>query len=343
MKNEKEEVRKLQVTGGSTYIVSLPKWWVKEQGLEAGDGVSIVMQDPSSLLISSQTLKKIERSREIEVKVSSQEKCDSIVRKILSLYLVGYDVIQLTASKERIKAAHREAIKELVRKKLVGTEIISESIEEITLRVLLSYSDLSLEDALKRMFVVASSMRENAMAALEKMNRDLAKDVIELDNEVDRFQMYLVRGVKAAMQEPRLVSKLGLNTLRECLGYRLISKSVERAADHAALIAKNVLELERPLDSQAIEMLKEVSSFSDSILRKAIDSLFKEDYGMAENLLLEVGEIYELERGINRYLEEQKPSESIRTRLILESLRRIAGYGSDVAEIVLNLTIDKED
>ncbi len=49
--------------------------------------------------------------------------------------------------------------------------------------------------------------------------------------------------------------------------------------------------------------------------------------------------MYRLEDKINRFLSEENSSEAIRIRLILESIRRIAEYGSDIAEIVLNLTI----
>ena len=35
------EVRKIQLTGGSTYTVSLPKKWIIEHGLEAKDEIRI--------------------------------------------------------------------------------------------------------------------------------------------------------------------------------------------------------------------------------------------------------------------------------------------------------------
>ena len=37
----KVEFRKLQVTGGSTYIVSLPKTWIKANNLNPSDIVSV--------------------------------------------------------------------------------------------------------------------------------------------------------------------------------------------------------------------------------------------------------------------------------------------------------------
>jgi phosphate uptake regulator len=37
-----EEMRKIQFTGKSSYIVSLPKEWVMDMGLKQGDQVTIV-------------------------------------------------------------------------------------------------------------------------------------------------------------------------------------------------------------------------------------------------------------------------------------------------------------
>jgi len=37
-----KEVRKLQLVGGSTYVLSLPKKWIDELNLKTGDPVSIV-------------------------------------------------------------------------------------------------------------------------------------------------------------------------------------------------------------------------------------------------------------------------------------------------------------
>ena len=39
--DQNEETRKIQYTGGSSYIVSLPKKWVQDLGLKQGDHVLI--------------------------------------------------------------------------------------------------------------------------------------------------------------------------------------------------------------------------------------------------------------------------------------------------------------
>lgn len=338
MKGRDKETRKIQKTGGSTYILSLPKKWIEEMNLDSGDEMAIEEQS-SSLLLSPSKFKK-EESPEANMEVSSDDNRDEVKRKILSLYLVGYNVIGIESTEERLKPEFRNAIKDLARNKLVGTEIISESMEKVTLQTLISYSELSAKGALRRMFSVAASMQENAMLALEDNDKELADDVIGIDDEVDRFQMYLIREVKAALQNPPLVEEIGLTSLRECLGYRLVSKNVERAGDHAVSIAENVKEMESPIDDKSLEMLKEICSLSSSIFERAVDSLFEEDYEAAEKVIEDMEKVYDKEKKVNKYLSEEDPKEDIRIRLILESIRRIAGYGSDIAEIVLNLTVD---
>ena len=43
------EGRKLQLTGGSTYVVSLPKHWVVDAGLKAGDTVFLETEPEGSV------------------------------------------------------------------------------------------------------------------------------------------------------------------------------------------------------------------------------------------------------------------------------------------------------
>ncbi len=45
------EVRKVQVVGGTTFIVSLPKKWVREAGLKPGGELILIPKGSSSLLI----------------------------------------------------------------------------------------------------------------------------------------------------------------------------------------------------------------------------------------------------------------------------------------------------
>ena len=56
--NEHDQLRKIQFTGKSSYIVSLPKGWIIEQGLKQGDQVNVSRQGSSVLEIKPINISK---------------------------------------------------------------------------------------------------------------------------------------------------------------------------------------------------------------------------------------------------------------------------------------------
>ena len=82
------------------------------------------------------------------------------------------------------------------------------------------------------MTIITSSMHKDAIIALRTIDHQLAKDVRATDYEVNRFHLYIIRQLKTAIQNPRIITAIELKTPRDCLGYRLVTKMVERTADH---------------------------------------------------------------------------------------------------------------
>jgi phosphate uptake regulator len=340
----RENVRLVQVTGKSTYIVSLPKKWIDQVGLKRGEAVTIVQQNDKSLLVVPKSVKPPEKPVEETIATSSRENPNSLIRRIVSLYLIGYNTIKILTNEERIAPDQREMVKEFVRKKLVGTEIIADSRREMTLQILLSYPQLSVNDALRRMYVIASSMHRDAMTALVEKNDNLAKEVIQTDDEVDRFNFYIIRQLKAAVGDERIVREIGLTNPRDCLGYRLIAKSIERIADHAVSIARNILRINSPLDESMCKGFREFSTFAITGFDDAVKSLFTKDYPLADDVIERKRKIETMEREETaEILAAELDAGSISSlRLIVDSIRRTIEYASDIAEVVLNLTILEE-
>jgi len=339
-----EEVRKIQVTGGSTYIVSLPKNWVEELGLKRGSMVTIVENEDLSLMIRPREVRGEERPRRAVITVSEVVTPESLVRRVVSSYLVGYNIIQVRNPNKRLGMEQRHAVKEFTRRKLVGTEILSDLPNELTLQVLLSYSELSVNDALRRMSIIASSMHRDAVSTLSAENPPLAREVVSMDDEVDRFSFYIIRLLKAAVSDGHVLREVGLGSARECLGYRLITKSVERMADHAVDIATNSLSL--TMASLGDEITGQITALSDSALgvfEGAVEHLFERDYGAADRVMERAAEIRGMEAAvIQRIVKGAVPEDVPALRLIVESVLRTAEYGSDIAETVLNMTIMNE-
>ena len=155
-RSDNTEVRKIQFTGRSTYIISLPKKWMEEMNLKAGDAVNIVREANNSLSIIPHTEGISNIVNEATGTVLYADGGDSLKRKIISVYLAGYKLIHLKSNTGRIKPAQRDAIREVVRRNLVGTEIITDSSDMITIQVLITLPELSVNTAVRRMFLIAS-------------------------------------------------------------------------------------------------------------------------------------------------------------------------------------------
>jgi phosphate uptake regulator len=335
------EVRRIQVTGRGSYIVSLPKRWVKERRLDRGEQVIMTTEDDGSLLISPRATNKRTEALDTTIIVSNNLDLEALSRRIVSLYLTGFNYVRIKTTEARFGLAQSDFIRDFARRNLVGTEVVTESPKEVELQVLISYPELSVENALRRMVTITLSMLRDAISALAKKDETVAAEVVNMDDEVDRFGFYLVRQLKTAAQGRVAVRQIGLGSGRDIIGYRLVAKSVERAADHAAKIAQNVSLMKQTISTRLSERLVKMGEQATKIFEDAMISLYKRSYAEAENVLQRMNQFENLEREIIMETNRQKmdPVQMSSLRLIIESLGRVGEYGSDIAEVVLNLTV----
>jgi phosphate uptake regulator len=336
-----EEQRKLQVTGGATYILSLPKEWVTRNQLKKGSLIVISEEDDGSLSIFPSKLEKQETNDEAFISVSVNERSDAVMRKAISAYVMGYNILHIrSSSQQTLPSALRNYLKSFARNYLVGAEIVIDSPTDLTLQILLNYSELSVESALRRMAIIAASMHREAVGCLANLDYLAAKAVIETDREVNRFSLYILRLLKLAVSNTRIVKEIGLDNQRECLGYRLIAKSVERTADHATKIAENTLSLEAPVNPELLDRINNLSGVAISMFESAVDALFRHDYNQAESVIEKISQIHKLEKEAVISSHAVNIEEIPNVRLLIESIRRTAEYASDISEVVLNLNIE---
>jgi len=331
------ELRKVQITGGATYVISLPKKWVKAVGLKPKDQVALIPQADASLLVVPKGDLKPKENLEATIEASEQAGPEAVVRDFIAHYLVGYDIIRIKLRNIR----YPDLIKNSIRQKLIGVEIMDESADEMVVQCLLGHVELPLRRALDRMHVLMLFMLRDAIDALKNNNKALAEEVIHRDDEVDRLYFFVVRQLKAAVYNRTLIEEIGLSNPRDCLGYRLIVKSVERSADHAARIASVIPTLATPINNNAIEGIVAMSLLAREIQEDSMKALYKYDPKLINESMAKVNKVIDLEEEVIEQLLKLKtePRSMMGVRLILESIRRIAEYGTDIAEIAINLTV----
>ena len=329
------ETRKVQVTGGSTYTVSLPKGWATENGISAGSVVEFYPEEDSLLL----TPKGEEERTEGTLDITDLEDED-LMRAVVTMYVSGFDIINLETA--RVTAAQRRAIRDGAQR-LVGLEVIGETSEHVILQDLLDSSELSIVNAITRMRLVALSMLDDAITALVENDDDLATDVIERDDDVDRLWYMTSRVFRGVLRDPSTATEVGLPR-ETCFDYHSSARQLERIADHATKIAELALELDE-VPEEAAEALGDLLGEANDVAETAMDALLEDDDDTASRLAnrarRHVDVIDEQAREVDKQVREFDPQQAQLLGLVVDSLSRSADYGGNVAETAMQKAAPK--
>ena len=318
--------RRVQVTGGSTYIVSLPKEWVRLQGIERGSLVEVEVLPDGSLLIRPGESGGRGREKRVAVVSARDKKPAMIIREIVSLYVAGYDVIELSYSDRDYEAV--AAARNVLSRILLGFDVLEEERGRTRFYVVLDEGSIGFWDAYSRMARTATSMLETLSEAVEKLDSRLASMVAERDDLVDKLYLLQSRQLTLALMGEESLEELGLTTYAEALHIFLAIKSIERIADHATLIAEAFQASPEPIaECNAAAILRAEAG----LLRKASKLLEKPDPAAAHQLAEESGET---RRATRKCKERGTGAEELRA---YDSMERIAGYLQDIAEAAIDV------
>jgi len=329
------ETRKIYVSGGSTYVISLPKKWVTRANLKAGDSL-VVTEQGGSLLIETSITEKETKVKEF--KISQLSSNEALERIIIAFYLVGYDTIKIKLDKKD-HIPYRNSIRKVM-DYLIGVEIVEDTNDSMTLEIMVDYQRMKTAQILQRIYSINRSMLLDLGKALKTMDIGLAKDVIVREREIDRLYFLVVRQLKSAVEYQQIAEKLGIEHQRDCLGYRIAVKSLERIADHIENIAKSYIQLMEIQKDAPLEDFIKLNSAIVTIFEKSVQSLFTRNHALAEKIFQELKEIKSSHSDIsNELLQPKNIQSAILQKTMLDSLGRIASYSGDIAEIAINMSV----
>jgi phosphate uptake regulator len=328
------ETRKLQKTGGSTYIVSLPKHWVVSSKLKEGDTVSMSI-DSTGLLTLDPSLGTRTPSSKIEIWVDEQEVELHFLRRLIGLYISGHDEI-VVRGRVRIPPEIRKVVRDFARK-VIGSEIVEESGSLITIQDVADHSHLDMRKMLRRMHLMSRSMHADAMEALLESNDALAEDVLSRDDEVDRLYWFVSKQQSMILRDPAVARKMNMG-VSEATFYLSAAKALERIADHAARIAHSVSALSsEKLNEKFLNDLKQYNKTVQSTFDRSVESLLNADLHKANEVADESEELRKNGERLIEHVMAQKVKSAVPLSRVVESLERTALYSVDIAEIAINL------
>ena len=327
-----KEIRRIQVTGGSTYIVSLPKKWVLKYGLKRGDPV-VLLYDGNKLVI---TPEEVEEEAVVEYRISRDNEVNEIIRQVISYYLAGYDVIRVLFGEPWEDL--RVTIKKIIRKKMIGFEVTSEGPDYIEIRSLMKHGELPLSAAIRRLFELTNLILNNVILVMRDFDKHGAENIIIQDDDVDRLYLYIVRTIRYR------ISHVGFHVEEviepyEYVIYNMIVKALERIADHAVRIAHMIKIMSNRPPTVIYENMMNLLWMAAETFLCAKDAFYRKDVHMANTVINSVKKIVARETELVRSLEriKQPIHMAILCRITMESIRRISEYAADIGEMIVDL------
>jgi phosphate uptake regulator len=330
------ETRKVQITGKSTYIISLPKTWVNKVKVKNGDSVSMVPRSDGTLLVNPKLNQK-EENYQNTINIDMGDN-DVLYRKFIGAYLSGFNLIEIN-SKNRLSPDMRRTIRKLIHN-VIGPEIIDETSQSVKVKDLLDSSDLSLSRGLKRMYVITRGMFRDAILAFQKHDTDLAEDVESRDDEVDKFYWMIAKQYNLVLNDLFFAEKMKMKT-REALGFLLVARTIERIADHAKKLAGNIKHVK--IDEQLCEKIVNVSEEILNLFDDSFNSFNRDNFDSANDVISNAKNLSIKTQKLNDILYKTKNnSETIASlAIILDSLERTRAYTIDIAEAAINHQFSK--
>lgn len=330
------ETRKVYVSGGSTYVISLPKKWVKKTDLKAGDSL-VVTEQGGSLLVGASINEKKPTTK--EVRISQMISGDALERIIIALYLVGYDTIRIKLDRKD-HLPYRKSIRKML-DYLIGIEILEDTNDSMTLEIMVDYRRMTTMQILQRMYSINRSMLLDLGKSLKTGDIGLAKDVMVREREIDRLYFLVVRQLKSAVEYPQVAEKLGIERQRDCLGYRIAVKVLERIADHIENISKSYIQLLEVQKSIVMTDFVRLNNSLVTIFEKSMNALFTRDIEKAEKIFMELKDIKKAHTDLSgELLLPGNVKSAILQKTMLDSFGRVASYIGDIAEIAINMSVD---
>jgi len=333
-------IRRVQLTGGSSFVITLPKEWVKSLNIKKNDPLGINIQSDGTLLITPKiTQERLQKIKEFDATDISKQ--SYLLRRLIGAYIAGYTTIKINTP-SGVPATVRNVIR-IFTQTTIGQEVIEETDQHIILKDLLDPTEMPFDRTIKRMHIIVKGMHQDGMQALKNKDKTLAEDIISRDNDLDRLNWLAARQYNIMLQNISLAEKMNI-TAEMASTYFLISRIIERIGDHTVRIAQNISNLvdKNNLDKKTIDHILTASNLSIDIFNKSIGAFFKKDIKASNETIESVTKLEKLCEEINTLALQQKGIIAISIGYIVESIRRIGEYAEDISENVINFLVAEE-
>ncbi|MBI2669135.1 phosphate uptake regulator PhoU [Candidatus Woesearchaeota archaeon] len=243
------EYRKIIAFGKSSFVISLPKSWVRQNKLKKGD---LVYLDESGANLTLAAKESENQSEEKEcVIIIDGKSTERLRREVNSAYIQNIRTIIFKGRELKSK------VKELqqVIQSLIALEIMEQGSDSVIARDFLNMDKVSILELIKKMDVVTRTMLKETCNIFQEDNYQSIND---RDDDVNRLYFLLYRTVLYNMENATRAIKNFNYTPVGLLHFHRIGFHLEGAADEVRRIARIARQLQlSPKEKKFIESFLE--------------------------------------------------------------------------------------
>jgi len=331
------ETRKIQENKSGSYLLTLPKHWVKRHSLGRGSIVGLVVDKDLALkikppkAIQTQPMETTLKLEDYDFDLKLLSGC------VKACYMQGDDTIHIVSDKpinydlkRKIRAIFSE---------FSGMELAEENPNKMTFKVIVDSAKIPPELLLRRALTLTTSLQRDAVKSVVERNCELASEVISIGGESLKLYRLMIRQLSLAIRNPNLAKELGLEVFPDCLIRAVAARDISRLAYHATAIAKQTFNLKSEIKKPIIDKLIELSEFVYEMQKEVYASFFKGDIKLSYDVVKKMDKVKELydKLLVDIMIRHKKDIETaISLSMIVREIRRIAGYTVALADTVLS-------
>ena len=325
--------RKIQLTGGTTYTVSLPKPWAKERGIDVGDYVRIHPRGDRLLVAPSDA----GTTGETVTVSAAQYGPEAIRRIVVAAYVTGATTVRIEGSPDR---AVREAVCDAVGT-LVGVEVVTETEGTIVVQTMLDVADLSPAQTLAQLENVTLSIHEEAVDAALSADGEAGRRTAARDDSVDRLFGLVAREFQRSLVDVTGDrSGDGLTTF----DHYTVARQLERIGDHAEKIARVAERIEGEPPADLVADLDGLATDAREIVGSAFfETMHGRDPRALSDVLADGAAVVDAATTLDRTLYDRELADGYALATVLDSIVRTAEYGQNVADAGLRASLRNAD
>ena len=333
-----DELRKVQKVGYNTLSVSIPRDFVKDLNLKAGDSL-LFKEDADGTLRLIPTTGATESSR-VSIRADQAGSEEMLARLIVGSYALGYDTIEVTGKGALGRQTLAKALETV--KRLRGLEVVESDEKHVVVQSFTDPTKFPVDSLIKRLHVLVSRSLDNVTEALDLKKTGSLNEVQRVKDEVDELYWLIVRQLLIALNRRELSVDLGIESPLHASGDRVTAKTLDEIGGIISGMAEELIRLRGKgvrMEPKAVSSMRKLAAKASEAFNTTIESLLTSDVRLTAKSVELVEEALQLERDITYGILEK--GEFAYARVLVSYFGQLARYCNIIIEIASNRLLRK--